>query len=112
MVLASNPVASVIRLAARPVGAHSDRLVPLAARMRRIELTIVVLPTPGPPVTAKTLDSRGLTDRGDLALGRRQAGLLLDSWHRFLGIDVRPWQRSFGQVQDPLGDDLLGPVEA
>src|SRR4249919_3254381 len=34
MVLASKPVASVMRLAARPVGAHSKRLVPLAARMR------------------------------------------------------------------------------
>ena len=35
MVLASNPVASVIRLAARPVGAHSRRLVPFAARNYR-----------------------------------------------------------------------------
>src|SRR5829696_8173523 len=58
MVLASNPVASVIRLAARPVGAHSDRLTPLAAKMRKMELTIVVLPTPGPPVMTSTLDSR------------------------------------------------------
>jgi hypothetical protein len=34
MVLASKPVASVMRFAARPVGAHSRRPVPLAARMR------------------------------------------------------------------------------
>jgi hypothetical protein len=27
----------------------------LAARMRRIEFTIVVLPTPGPPVITRTL---------------------------------------------------------
>ena len=58
MVLASNPVASVIRLAARPVGAQSSRFTPLAARMRRMALTMVVLPTPGPPVITRTFDSR------------------------------------------------------
>ena len=57
MVLASKPVASVMRLAARPVGAQSSRLTLFAARMRRIELTIVVLPTPGPPVMTSTFDS-------------------------------------------------------
>src|SRR5262245_187362 len=56
MVLASNPVASVMRLAARPVGAQSKSLTPLAARMRRIALTMVVLPTPGPPVMTRALD--------------------------------------------------------
>ncbi len=50
IVLASTPVASVMRLAARPVGAQSNSRTPLAARILRIELTIVVLPTPGPPV--------------------------------------------------------------
>src|SRR3954454_9279428 len=58
MVLASKPVASVIRLAARPVGAQSNRLTPLAARIRRIALTMVVLPTPGPPVMTRTFDVR------------------------------------------------------
>jgi putative SOS response-associated peptidase YedK len=33
MVLASKPVASVMRFAARPVGAHSRRPVPFAVRM-------------------------------------------------------------------------------
>ena len=56
MVLASNPVASVMRLAARPVGAQSRMSVPFAARMRRIALTMVVFPTPGPPVMTSTLD--------------------------------------------------------
>ena len=56
MVLASKPVASVIRLAARPVGAHSRSLTPFAASMRRMALTMVVLPTPGPPVMTSTLD--------------------------------------------------------
>src|SRR6266487_4284583 len=45
MVLASKPVASFMRLAARPVGAHSKSLAPLAERMRRMALTRVVLPT-------------------------------------------------------------------
>src|SRR5277367_7067890 len=58
MVLASKPVASVILFAARPVGAHSRRLVPFAARMRRMALMMVVLPTPGPPVITTTLDIR------------------------------------------------------
>ena len=56
MVLASKPVASVMRLAARPVGAHSKMSVPLAARMRRMALTMVVFPTPGPPVMTSTFD--------------------------------------------------------
>ena len=55
IVLASNPVASVIRLAARPVGAQSSIRTPLTPRMRRIDLTMVVLPTPGPPVMTSAL---------------------------------------------------------
>jgi hypothetical protein len=51
-------VASVMRLAARPVGAHGNRLTPLAARTRKIELTMVVLPTPGPPVMTSSFDKR------------------------------------------------------
>ena len=57
IVFASNPVASLIRLAARPVGAHSRISTPLVDRMRRMVLTIVVLPTPGPPVITETLDA-------------------------------------------------------
>ena len=56
--MASNPVASVIRLAARPVGAQSSRVTPLASRMRRMALTMVVLPTPGPPVMTMALEFR------------------------------------------------------
>ena len=57
MVRASNPVASLNRRAARPVGAHSTRSTPLAARMRRMASTIVVLPTPGPPVMTTALEA-------------------------------------------------------
>ena len=75
------------RLAARPVGAQSRSLTPLAARMRRIELTMVVLPTPGPPVMTSTFDSRASRIALILAFRQRQAGLSARStaapcWHR------------------------------
>ena len=49
MVLASRPVASLMRLAARPVGAHSaiSRSRESRCKMQRMP---VVLPVPGPPV--------------------------------------------------------------
>jgi hypothetical protein len=56
MVLASSPVDSERRLAARPVGAHSSGLTPLTVMMVRIEFTKVVLPTPGPPVITSNLE--------------------------------------------------------
>ena len=58
------------------------------------------------------LRQQGQPDRGDLAFGQRQAGLLLDPRQRLLRVDVGPGQRSVGQAQYPLGNDLLGPVEA
>src|SRR2546429_184556 len=56
MVLASRPVVSARRLAARPVGAHKPHFSFLALKTSRMPRTIVVLPTPGPPVTTRTLD--------------------------------------------------------
>ena len=50
MVLASYPVASVIRLAARPVGAARSISIPSISKYRMIVLMVVVLPVPGPPV--------------------------------------------------------------
>ena len=76
MVLASMPVASVMRLAARPVGAQSRSLAPLAERMRRIEFTMVVLPTPGPPVMTSTLE--------------RSARRMASTWLAASVIPVRP----------------------
>ena len=55
MILASRPVASLRRLAARPVGAHSSTRMRLARSAWRMLVTIVVLPTPGPPVMTVTL---------------------------------------------------------
>ena len=48
-VLASMPQASLMRLAARPVGAASA-ISPLTLSRRMMHLMIVVLPVPGPPV--------------------------------------------------------------
>ena len=49
MVRAGQPVASLMRLAARPVGAHSSTS-PICRMMRMMRLMDVVLPVPGPPV--------------------------------------------------------------
>jgi hypothetical protein len=43
-------------LAARPVGAQSAIAAVFAPRILRIELTSVVLPTPGPPVITTTFE--------------------------------------------------------
>ena len=78
MVLASKPVASVMRLAARPVGAHRRSLTPFADSMRRMALTMVVLPTPGPPVMTSTLDISASRTAADLAFGEGKPDALLD----------------------------------
>src|SRR3989442_893107 len=46
------------RLAARRVGAQSAIATLFARRILRMELTRVVLPTPGPPVITSTLETR------------------------------------------------------
>ena len=111
MVLASKPVASVMRLAARPVGAHSNRLTPLAARMRRIALTIVVLPTPGPPVMTSTLDLRA--SRIAAAWLWASDRPVLPSIHgsAFSGSISGQGSAPLVQAQQPVGDDLLRPVQ-
>ena len=70
MVLASAPVASVIRLAARPVGAARAKVMPMPAKAWVMQRMMVVLPVPGPPVMimtpasrARVTASRWLSDR-------------------------------------------------
>ena len=53
MVRAGQPVASLMRLAARPVGAHSSTSPSWRSR-RMMTLMEVVLPVPGPPVITQT----------------------------------------------------------
>ena len=112
MVFASSPVLSDNRLAARPVGAQSATRTCLAIRIFRIELTSVVLPTPGPPVITSTLLERAV----------RTAS-------RWLAASCRPVRRSTHGIalaasiggqggpadsENPqsFGDGLLGPVQA
>ena len=59
MVLASSPVASLMRLAARPVGAHSSMSFSSFKRLM-MQRMMVVLPVPGPPVTTSTPSSTAL----------------------------------------------------
>ncbi len=54
MVLASRPVASVMRFAARPVGAASSAFRPSSSSKSIIQLIAVVFPVPGPPVITVT----------------------------------------------------------
>ncbi|EJX03134.1 hypothetical protein EVA_08760 [gut metagenome] len=56
MVLASIPVASLIRLAARPVGAASRIRSPMCFKAAMIPWVVVVLPVPGPPVSTITFE--------------------------------------------------------
>ena len=54
IVTASQPVASVIRLAARPVGAARRISMSSVSKYRIMALIVVVLPVPGPPVMTST----------------------------------------------------------
>ena len=88
MVRASNPDASVMRRAALPVGAQRTRPAPLAARMRRMALTMVVLPTPGPPVTTSTLEARARRTAA-LWLGARESPVRSSIQGRALSGSIR-----------------------
>ena len=87
MVFASMPVCSAMRLAARPVGAASRIFVPLAARMRRMASSSVVLPTPGPPVTTATFDVRTIATAARCDGRQRLSGSRLDPRHGLRGVD-------------------------
>ena len=68
---ASSPVDSVIRRAARPVGATSSTVASCAAAAAQIIRIVAVLPVPGPPVT---IDSRDVERRPHrVGLRRRRA---------------------------------------
>src|SRR5680860_572332 len=111
IVLGSNLVASVMRFAARPVGAQSSRVTPFADRMRRIELTMEVFPTPGPPVMTRTFDTRASRIAATCLSANARPVFLFDPEQRFLGVDIGPGQRTVGQTQYPVGNDLPGPVQ-
>ena len=107
-VVASPPVASLSRFAARPVGAASRTTTPACASIERMARTMVVLPTPGPPGHDEDLPARRLLDGAPL-LGRE-----LDARARF---EVARWPRPHPQraagadvasVGEPLRESYLG----
>ncbi len=55
------PVVSLMRLAARPVGAASKIFIFLDLNDEIMPFTVVVLPVPGPPVSTITLAARALS---------------------------------------------------
>ena len=67
---------------------------------------------PGSAGDHEDLGYQGQPDCGHLTVGQRQAGLLLDPRQRLLWVDVGPRQRSIDQAKYPLGNDLLGPIQA
>src|SRR5207342_1915873 len=98
-----------MRLAARPVGAHNRISVPFAATIRRMALTMVVLPTPGPPVITVTLDIRADSN------GRRNTDFVDLPQPRVKCFCGRfPTQRLSrpGVEGGGHGGDLLGAVHA
>ena len=113
MVLASRPVDSDSRLAARPVGAHSSALTCLARRMVRMELTSVVLPDARAAGDDEQLGSRA-PRRIACLLARRQVRSRASARPR--GWPCR--RRTHGQAAVPvlqaldlLGDRTLGLVQ-
>ena len=94
MVVASMPVVSLSRLAARPVGAQSTTFRPLALKICTIELTSVVLPTPGPPVMTITLDLTASAIASRWAVGQRQPRLLLHPLDRLGHVHRRAGVRA------------------
>src|ERR1022692_2982805 len=80
--------------------------------MRRIDLTMVVLPTPGPPVmTSALLVSASLIASRWLS-GESQAAALLDPPDGLGRIDRWPGKLAAGDSDQPIGDGLLGAIEA
>jgi hypothetical protein len=55
-------------------------------KVNRVAKDFPVVCVGGPPVDDEDLGQQGLSDRGNLTFGQRQAGLLLDQGQRFLRI--------------------------
>ena len=75
-------------------------------------LTMVVLPTPGPPVMTNTFELQRESDGGDLAFCERKADALLDPWQRLVRVDPRPRRRAVREPHQPLRDPALRTVQA
>jgi hypothetical protein len=111
IVRASMPVASLMRLAARPVGAHRRIRTPLAARKRRIELTIVVLPTPGPPVMTSALAVR-VSRTAAVWLSARVRPVLAQPGQGLVWVDPGPRQGALGEGEQAICHGAFGTMQA
>ena len=112
IVLASSPVCSLMRLAARPVGAASSTRTPFARRIRRIVSRVEVLPTPGPPVTTASLAP---STRRTASSCEGESVLPVFSVDPGQGpgeVDLGPGRRAGRPPEQPLGDGALGGVQA
>ena len=82
--------------------------------MRKIELTMVVLPTPGPRPAGddKRLADQRQPDCVALAVGEVKAAALLDPCDSSGRIDRRPGKLAARDSDQSVGDGLLGSIEA
>ena len=76
-----------------------------------MELTMVVLPTPGPPVMTSTLALSARRIASAWLSASVEPGPVLDPRQRLVRIDRRPGQLAVQQAQEPLGDHPLGPIQ-
>ena len=112
MVLASRPVCSVMRLAARPVGAASATLTPLATRMRRIASRQRGLAHAGTTRDHRHLGAETPASGPRAARPTRSCRSRLSTHgSALLDIDVRPGRWPGGSLDQPGSDGLLGQMQ-
>ena len=87
--VASWPVASSRRRAARPVGAQSAIVALAASASATISLVQPVLPTPGPPVSTETRAAKAPCTAAHCSSVRRPRRLAGGSWSRWAGAAAR-----------------------
>ena len=111
MVFASRPVASLILLAALPVGAASRMSIPRRPKIVRIALMMVVFPVPGPPVMTMTLLFTADFTASNLIGSQRYRELLLNPFNCLFRVDLAPGVRSTLEFLQPGGDSNFAHVE-
>src|SRR6266566_278858 len=103
MVLASKPVASVMRLAARPVGAQRRSPTPLGGENAQNAFDDRGLADAGTAGEDQNFGHQREPDRGSLALSKGKPDTLLYPWQCPVRIDPWPWRRTIRKPQQPFG---------